>query len=119
MGNTRTCDIHPNTDNFIPIENSRKVTVEQWVKVGERNVLFYVTIDACLECLKRALFDGAESHGVSIQNSWKTDVWQTGRGGKRYTTAMTLPDFTAHVQAEKLREQEAEILKLRMGSGTK
>lgn len=115
MGNTKTCDIHPNDDNFTDQQNIRKCRVEQWVKVGEKNTLFFIEFDGCLECLKGTTFDRLEARGISVQTKWVTDVWNTGKTGKRYTTKMDLPTFQTHLAQEKVKEQEAEILKLRAG----
>lgn len=116
MGNTKTCDVHSTEDNFVERESIRTVVMQEWQKIEGKNVLFEAPLDLCLEDRNSLLIARAKARGVKVESLWKTTIWKTGRGGKRYSTQVTHDEFLQHLKEEKIAEQEAELLRLRSGA---
>lgn len=113
MTNYAFCDLHKSQENRqTPRENVRTVTVSEWKKVDGKNVLFENRLDVCLPCLKEQIVERATSLGVTYQDNWKTEVWQTGKTGKKFKQQMN-PDEYADYLSDQKKEQELAELRMR------
>lgn len=111
MTDYKFCDLHKTAEGRQTAKESvRTVIVQEWKKVDGKNRLFENKVDVCLACLKEQIVDRAVGNGVPYASNWKTEVWQTGASGKKYTTLMSPEELEEHLKKE---AKEKEIQELR------
>lgn len=114
MGNTRSCDKHPNNDNFVEKDNIRNVVFLEWKKIDGKNYLFQNKVDYCIPC-RDAELQAIAVHRKDVGKNWTTTVWKTGKNGKRYSQDLSPEEFEQHLKEEALEAERKELQALRAG----
>jgi hypothetical protein len=110
MTNYAFCDLHKSQENRqTPRESIRNVIVQEWKKVDGKNYIFENKLDVCLQCIKEQIVDRAVGLGVDYSSNWKTEVWQTGKTGKRFKQTMDMDEFSNYLSNMKKEQELAEL----------
>lgn len=113
MGNQKLCDVHTKEKREVDADKTNPIIVEKWFKVKNRNVLFENRLDACHDCIMEIIINRARGVGVDFEKNWKTEVWQTGKTGKKYTVRMDMDEYVNFLEQQAKEEELAELRALR------
>lgn len=117
MADIKACDLHPNAETRNHAKDSSKtIVIQQWMKVEGKNKLFENKLDVCPACLSSQILERAKALGVDIEKNWKTEVWQTGSSGKKYSTMMSHDEVIEHMKKEAQEKELAELRALKSGA---